>query len=568
VAREDSYNERPHWTVPLDIRVGRQLRELFGRNLVLGDVLAAWAKNERARERNLGALAMADDHPLDDLRLAGIHPEFARWLRPYQRADVKFMAQANLVNGLQMSLGKTAETVAATMEGELTNGAHLVIAPKTSLETVWQEEINKWLPDHKVFIWSGEVRPKDRPELKAAMQKAAGNGHPWWLVTTPDALRRGLPVEVDEWATFAIDEYHKHGLTNASGDPSKGTAFARAARQQPAKRKWALSGTPLGGKPIKLWGALHWLYPEKFTSKWRWAAQWLEITADERGYKQIGGIKPGFEEDFYCEHAPYLLRRLKVEVLPDLPKQMHQDVWVRMGPAQAAQYRKFEAEAEIRIEDEKLTAVGILAEYNRLKSFANAKCKVEQRPGVTKDGKPKPPRLYPDDVSCKLEPLLENLAEQGITADEDRMPGELALVGSQSEEFVSWLTEQLRAKGLVVEKLTGKTKQEDRVRIQREARDPDKRAQVILMTTQTGGVSINLEPANSVHVMDETWVPDEQDQLVERADRGSRETPLQVFWYRTRGTIQEDIYQRVQDKAITNKEVLDLHRQRLKKVSK
>jgi SNF2 family DNA or RNA helicase len=79
-------------------------------------------------------------------------------------------------------------------------------------------------------------------------------------------------------------------------------------------------------------------------------------------------------------------------------------------------------------------------------------------------------------------------------------------------------------------------------------------------------VSINLEPANSVHVMDETWVPDEQDQLVERADRGSRETPLQVYWYRTRSTIQEDIYERVQDKALTNKEVLDLHRQRAKRL--
>lgn len=547
----------PLWRLPLDLTIGRRLREIFGDQLDLGVGLKAWGRDERDKERNLGAMARADDWDINQMRLKDLHPELAAYLRPYQRADVAMMATTNVANGNQMGLGKTVEVIAAWIENGMLEGQHLVIAGKTALDGVWRVEIEKWLPGVPVFTWSGDLKPAERTIMRDELARLVATGAPFVLVTTPTAVRTGLPVEVKEWSTVTIDEFHKAGLTNASGDPTKGSKFAQAMRVIKAARKFALSGTPLGGKPIKLWGVLHWLEPGKYTSKWRWAEQWLQVTDNDWGGKEIGGMIPEREDEFYRVHAAHMIRRLKREVMPQLPAKIYEEIWVTMTPGQRKAYEKFAADAEIRIDEERLSANGQLAEYARLKQFANAKCRLERKPNGQL-------MVLPTEDSPKLEALWEKLDEQGIRP-EDAVKGELALVGSESERFVAMIAEWLKGKGLVVEVISGKTKQADRTRIQAICRDPETRPQVIVMTTTAGGMSINLQEANSVHVMDETWNPDDQLQLEDRADRGSRETPLMVMYYRTRNTVQEDIFEITQDKAAINIKVLDALRQKHRK---
>jgi SNF2 family DNA or RNA helicase len=81
------------------------------------------------------------------------------------------------------------------------------------------------------------------------------------------------------------------------------------------------------------------------------------------------------------------------------------------------------------------------------------------------------------------------------------------------------------------------------------------------MSTQTGGVSLNLERAGSVHILDEMWNPDRQEQLEDRGDRGTRTTPLICYYYRTEETVQEYIAKVGAGKKITNSNVLDVYRQ-------
>lgn len=543
----------PLWRLPLDLTVGRRLREIFGPGLELGIGIKAWGKDQREKERNLGQMSRADDWDINDMRLMQEHPAFAQWLRPYQRADVKMMAVTNVLNGNDMGLGKTAEVIAAWVEAGLAAGQHLVVAPKTSLDGVWRVELEHWLKDVPVYTWSGELGKREREVLREGMARKAAAGQPFVLVTTPTAVRMGLPVDVAEWATVTIDEFHKAGLTNASGDPSKGSKFAQAMRKIKAQRKFALSGTPIGGKPIKLWGVLHWLEPGIYTSKWRWAEQWLQITSNGFG-KEIGGLLPGREDDFYRTHAQHMIRRRKYEVMPQLPRKIYEDVWVEMSPAQRKAYDKFAADAEIRIEEERLSANGQLAEYARLKQFANALCRLERKDNGDL-------LVLPTEDAPKLEALWEKLDEQGIRPGKDAVKGELALVGSESERMVAMVSEWLRKKGLVVEVISGKTKQADRTRIQAMCRDEATRPQVIVMTTTAGGMSINLQEANTVHILDETWNPDDQLQLEDRADRGSRTSPLLVIYYRTRGTVQEAIHLLTQDKQMTNVKILDALRQ-------
>jgi SNF2 family DNA or RNA helicase len=545
------------WTIPKDIQCAKDLRKIFGDDLELGEAVKAWGLEERARTRNLESLARADEADLKVL--PEVNPELNEFLRPFQRADAAFMAEANVLNANEPGLGKTVECIAAVFEAKLDEGPHLVVAPKTSLDTVWRYEIERWT-DHFVFTFSGE-HETDWKHLSWLIHE----GEPFWFVTTAAQVRAGLPHGLMglNWNAFIIDEFHKTGATNVSGDPTKGTQFGRAIRTVRRKRLWLVSGTPMGGKPIKLWGALNHMNPEVFTSKWNWAGRWLII--DDNGYgKTIGGIQPEKVEEFYPAHAQYIVRRLKREVLPQLPAKQYVDVWCDMPKKQAGQYKQFARDAEIRIDEERVSALGILAEYTRLKQFANAECEVSSKEVVEGQVryKLKPIR------SNKLEYLLDRLDERGIRPNAGGMLAEgdeVAVVGSQSKLFVQYLHTALNKAGIRTEMITGDTKQADRTKIVERFQRGDNPPRVLVITTTAGGVSITLDRAESVHIMDETWDPDDQTQLEDRVHRISRIHQVTVYRYRSRGTIEELIHQRVGEKQVNNETIMDIRRQMFRK---
>lgn len=541
------------WTIPKDMQSAKELRAIFGDDLELGEVVTAWGLEERARTRNLEALAKADDAELKVL--PNVLPELYEFLRPFQRADVAFMAETSVMNANEPGLGKTVECLAAVYEAQLNNGPQLVVAPKTSLETVWRYEIERWT-DQFVFTLSGDEYP-DWEHLNWLIKE----GEPFWFVTTAAQVRAGLPANLQrtKWKTFTIDEFHKTGATNVSGDPAKGTKFGRIIRTIQRERMWFVSGTPMGGKPIKLWGALNHMNPEVFTSKWNWAGRWLQI--DDNGYgKTIGGLLPEKVEEFYPAHSQYIVRRLKKEVLPQLPDKMYIEVWCDMPKKQKAQYEAMAKDAELRIDEDRLSAVGILAEYTRLKQFANAESRVENK-WIDEDGKVHY-TLRPV-KSNKLEYLIEKLDERGIRPNAEGVfaeGDEVAVVGSQSKQFVKYLHEALNKAGIRTEMITGDTKQSDRTKIVKRFQTGDNPPRVLVITTTAGGVAITLDRAESVHIMDETWDPDDQTQLEDRVHRISRIHQVMVYKYHSRGTIEKVIKEAVGDKQVTNETILDVRR--------
>lgn len=542
----------PYWTIPKDITSARELRSVFGDGLELGKAVKKWAKRERRNSRNLQALGKAEDAKLEN-----VAKPLRKYLRPFQRADVAFMSRTSVGNFNEQGLGKTVETIAAIIEAGLDTQPTLIVAPKTSLETVWEYEIVKWT-GMPVYILSGEQEPDWRE-----IDKLLRRGDPFWFVTTASQIRKGLPAALAklEWGTFVVDEFHKTGLTNVSGDPSKGTQFGQTVRKIKRKRMFLLSGTPLGGKPIKLWGALHHMKPEVFTSKWRWAEQWLGVTMNDFGGRIIGAdILPEKEDQFYEYHAEYIVRRLKSEVLPQLPAKQYIDVWCRMLPAQKKQYEAMEKNAEIRIDEERLSAVGVLAEYARLKQFANAERSLVKR--ALRSGK-EVIELQPK-ASGKLEPLIERLAEVGIDPA-DPSGDSVAVVASQSKVYIDWVAAQLNAKGIRTELITGDTKGKERADIVKrfQAGGPES-PRVVAVTTTAGGVSITLDRADTVHILDETWNPDDQVQLEDRVHRISRIHQVMVYYYRMKETVEEGIHEVNAGKAVTNENIMDIRRRMFK----
>lgn len=596
----------PYWTVPLDMESGKALRNSFGEGLQLGDALKSWGIQEKRRQRQLRSLALADDADLSLVpkllpRLAAIIdgepisdlPEFVplvgpgsalrrkRPARPYQRADIALMAAENVLNANQPGTGKTLEYFGSVAEAGLLDGIHLIVGPVTSHYDTWVREF--LIYDIPGELYYGDTPAERHEAIRDAVEtyRSLKKPEPVWLVLGYDDIRLakakledGLNVDPrpvlkrdhkgveyvrqrDEYAplyevefnSFVIDESHKSGL------PSPTSLFALGASIIKAKKRIDMSGTPMGGKPIRLWGHLKWIDPEQYSSKWRWAEHWLEI--DDNGFgKTIGGIKPGLEDAFYEAHAHRMVRREKRDALPGLPLKVIKEVSCGMSKNQKKQYEKFAKDAEIRIEDERLSAQNVLAEYTRLKQFANAACRLERK----KNGDI---RVVPEPDSGKLPMLLEKLDEHGVRKV-DPEPNARALVGSESVEMVEMTAQYLRDKGIETVELHGNVSAKKRKENLARFRKMDGPPVVLCMTIQTGGVSLNLQEADSVHALDEMWNPDDMEQFEDRADRGSRETALVCYYYRTKDTIQEYIQEVSGEKAVTNRNILDIRRKMYK----
>jgi hypothetical protein len=592
----------PYWTVPLNLETGKALRNAFGDGLQLGEALKSWGIQEKRRQRELRTLARADDAELVNLPklapqieaiingdpiLPASCPDWLRWdhplfeerpARPYQRADIAMMAHDSCINANAPGTGKTLEYVGSQAEAgsEAWEGAHLIIAPVTSHFDTWVTELLIYNVPGTILY--GETPDERRDAVKETFALARA-GEPVWLIVGYDDVRlKKLDPEEDDPADYGgiaardykgniyvfkndyqrmlfsikfkskvVDESHKAGLPNRLSLFHIGSALIEA------ERSFSMSGTPMGGKPIRLWGHLHWIKPKEYGSMWNWAGHWLVIDENDYGKKEIGGILPGREEDFYTAHAHHLVRREKRDALPGLPAKVIIEVSCDMTAKQKKQYKQFERDAEITIEENSLSASIVLAEYTRLKSFANAACEIRKG----KNGKPD--KLIPTEDSGKLPILLEKLDENGVRKT-DPEPRSRAIVGCEGVEFAETVARYLERHGIATGVLHGGTKPEGRKALLKEFRSKRDDPYVIVMTIDTGGVSLNLEQAGSMHALDEKWNPDDMEQFEERGDRGSRTTALRCYYYRTKESIQEYIHEVSQGKAVTNDTVLDMHR--------
>lgn len=543
------------WTAALDLTTAERLREVMGAGLSLSPELVRWGRAERRRRARLNRVAKAKDAEL--VRVPELLPDLAALLagRTYQRADIARLALDNAINANEPGTGKSFEIIGAAAEADVLDKPMLIFAPVRAIENTWAEELAKAGYPHPVFASEDPAARKDMINWCWTIWKDSRD--PFCLVLNPDIIRvkpakdgdrivtrdplSGDPYTANQWTErlldielglCAIDEFHKFGLTNQRSQ------FGLAARLLRAERMILASGTPMGGKFKRLWAALNWLHPDKYPSWWRWARQWLVVTNNGFGKVVEDRIQPGREEAFQEAHAHHFLNRTKLADLPGCPPKVYRTISCRMTKPQERQYREFEREAELRINGKRVTGHGILAEWSRLRAFANAACRV--RGG----------RLIAMADSGKLPVLLDVLDEIGVRARQPE-PGARAIVGSVDKSFVKIVAAYLEVNGIECGVLTGETK--DSKPLIKRFREQAGAPYVIVMTIQTGGVSLNLEEAKAIVALDESWDPDDMTQFFERGDRGSRTTPLLCVTLRTRDTIQEYIAEVAGGKAINNR---------------
>lgn len=641
------------WHYPLAIDTCLALRGVFGKDLRVGADLSQWYREHAAQADAHRTLAAAGDAPLTAVPAA-----FSAWLRPYQRAGAKWVAQAYRNAGLVADtpgVGKTSETIAGLVEAGIT-GPVLVTCPRPSVRLVWGKELAQHLPDVPTYLCYGTRARREKVIAQFAADMKADPTRLRVVVVVAEMLRvelgdpcytkgdtkvagfcpqrwksgdwscalhlsarvgKATELELEDpkrrtkdqvpvgfsfpelfdahmlgggWSAIILDESHKllGSLTVA-----KGNLMAKGLRYLPERadvtRRYALSGTPFGkgGRVQGMFGTLHWLWPDEYTSFWRWALAHFEVVErviNRRGNtaKEIKGLKgvswDASEEErvaamerFLQTLGPRILRRTKAEVLPDLKPKEYYEVVCEMTAPQRKQYQQLADFAEVTTQGGPIVPNGGLAVLTRERQIANGEIITGRGGKVQFTG-----------VSGKIERLWEKLEAHGIL---DGAPGTKIVVASEFNEFLDVVQEKLLEDRVPHFRLDGSTPdarrdlmvqcwQEDlpvpRDRsvstqknrdTRRHTAQPGDRPRVFLVNSVAAGISITLDAADEMHILDERWNPEENEQLEDRIHRASNlEHKVSIWYYRTEGTIDYEKAHSVEMKRRAQHAVLDGNR--------
>ncbi|HXY34235.1 MAG TPA: SNF2-related protein [Planctomycetaceae bacterium] len=452
---------------------------------------------------------------------------FVGQLRPYQREGLgwlHFLDEFGFGGCLadDMGLGKTVQMLALldqhrqalrdAVTGELQDGAaaaprpSLVVVPR-SLVFNWIEEARRFTPNLRVLNYTGLDR------LQALEQIDDSD----LVVTTYGTLRRDIArLRTCKFDYAILDE--AQAIKNASSQSAK------ACRLIGARRRLAMTGTPVENHLGELWSLFDFLNPGMLGRREGLAALISPGRRNSSRASQAGDDQPSADLTALRRALrPFLLRRTKDQVLADLPAKTEQTLYCELQKEERVLYD------ELR-EHYRATLINRVARFGLQKSkihVLEALLRLRQaacHPGLLDKKKI-------DAGSAKLETLLAQLAE---VIDE----GHKALVFSQFTSLLAIVRAQLDRQLVTYEYLDGRTVKRQ-AKVERFQSDPDCR--LFLISLKAGGQGLNLTAADYVFILDPWWNPAVEAQAVDRAHRIGQ--CRHVFAYRliARETVEEKI---------------------------
>jgi SNF2 family DNA or RNA helicase len=429
-------------------------------------------------------------------------------LFPFQKDDVEYLGtKQSVLIANEMGTGKTYEAIARDLlirDGS--GGDTLVIGPLTILENVWKKHF-----DDLTDLWTVAIDPKRRQESWEAYIHcrkrfgAAGVFCVHW-----EALRLMPELAEWRWSHIIADECHR-----AKNHKAQQT---RALKKLKTQYKTAMSGTPVVNRPDELWSILNWLYPKHYGSYWRFVNSYCDFDekyAYGRRYKEMKG--PRNLSELHREMKPFFVRRLKKDVLPELPDKYHQELKVELDPPQRRIYNEMRKNMIAWIgqqEDEVLPAPVVIAQLTRLQQFSCAYAE------LSSEG-----RVVLREPSSKLDAVMEVLDET-----EDQV-----VVFSRFKQLVNLLADRLQRKHIPYVSFTGDTPQMERAALVE--RFQKGQARVFIGTVGAGGIGITLHAASTVVFLDRDWSPALNLQAEDRLHRIGQYNAVQVIDIVARDTV-------------------------------
>ncbi len=437
-----------------------------------------------------------------------VPPSLDGILRPYQKQGfswLKVLCRHGFGGILadDMGLGKTLQVtalllseMAAAREGE--NRRTLIIVP-ASLVFNWQNELFRFAPELNVRIVAGKAS-----ERKCIISESGSRDI---LLTSYDLLRRD--IECYRGIPFfcqVIDE--------AQYIKNHNTKLAHAVKKIQASFRLALTGTPMENRLSELWSIFDYLMPGFLYTYQRFREE-IEIP-----------IVQNRDENILLHLqkmiGPFVLRRLKREVLKDLPEKLEEHVYAPLEGEQKKLYGAHAQRIKMMLEQKdeqefKTSKIEILSELTRLRQIC---CD----PGLVYEN-------YEGNAQ-KMEVCLE-LVENAVQG------GHKILLFSQFTSMLQLLQEKLDERGITFYTLTGNTGKEKRIQlVDRFNRDD---TSVFCISLKAGGTGLNLTAADVVIHYDPWWNLAVQNQATDRAHRIGQTQVVTVYKLVMKHTIEEKI---------------------------
>ena len=425
------------------------------------------------------------------------YPKLNATLRDYQKYGykwLKYLTDNNLGACLadDMGLGKTLQAIALLSNlHEEKKKKSIVIMPK-SLIYNWENEIKKFSPKLKVGVYYGINR--DFSSLKKVDV----------ILTTYGTIRNDIENLLEhKFDLLILDE--SQNIKNINSQTTKAVLLLNA------KKRVALSGTPIENNLLELYSLFRFLNPEMFGSVQRFTNSYI---LPIQKYSDTSTI-----EELKKKIYPFLLRRVKKEVLEDLPDKIEKLVYVDMND----EHRKFYEERRkyyYSLLEKNTSSQGNFDKFFVLQAINELRHIVSSPELETKKI-----------ISSKKEVLIENVIE----AIENNHK---VLVFVNYLSSIESICESLKENKIKYLKMTGQTK--DRQNLVDKFQS-DSRYKVFVMTLKTGGVGLNLVSADTIFIYDPWWNTTVENQAIDRAYRLGQDKTVFAYKMIMRNTIEEKI---------------------------
>lgn len=431
-------------------------------------------------------------------------------LRPYQLHGVawlQYLRAQNLAGILadDMGLGKTAQALAHILieheAGRLDRPA-LVVLP-TSLVFNWQAELRSVAPDLRVLTLQGPARRADFARIP---------DHDVVLTTYPLLHRDVFSLQSHAFHLLILDEAQT--VKNAA------SRTASAVRRLQARHRLCLTGTPLENHLGELWTQFDFLMPGFLGDQRHFKRHWrdpIEVNGETLRARLLAE-----------RVRPFILRRRKAEVAPELPPRTEVIRRVSLQGAQRDLYESVRVAADKQVRralERSGLAGGLVSVLDALLKLRQVCCDPALVKGLNHAG-----AISPDMPRAKIELLREMLPE---LVEEGRR----VLVFSQFTEMLTLIQAELHVLGLPCLTLTGDTPPAERGEVVQRFQAGE--APLFLVSLKAGGTGLNLTAADTVIHVDPWWNPAVEAQATARAHRLGQTQPVFVYKLIVAGSIEE-----------------------------
>ena len=471
-------------------------------------------------------------------------------LRSYQVAGVNwlaFLARYRLHGILcdDMGLGKTLQTICVLAsdhrdraEAGETGLQSLVVCPPT-LGGHWLEEVAKFVSREHLhpFLYFGS------PTVRAGLRSQLARHN--LVITSYDIVRNDVELLGSvKWNYLVLDEGHVIKNTK--------TKTAVAVRQLEARHRLILTGTPIQNSVSELWALFDFLMPGYLGSEKSFAARYGRPILASREAKcgareqEAGALAM---EALHRQTLPFILRRMKEEVLADLPPKITQDYYCHLSPLQLQLYEDFTRAQGAAAKEQGATQ----HVFQALQYLRKVCCHPRL---VLSPEHPEYGELVRDHLrgeasglldighAAKLVALKQLLVDLGMSGQEDQVVGQhRALVFCQLKAMLDIVESDLlkvHLPDISYLRLDGSVPAGSRHAIVSKF-NSDPSIDLLLLSTSVGGLGLNLTGADTVIFVEHDWNPMKDLQAMDRAHRIGQRKVVNVYRLITRDTIEEKI---------------------------